>query len=137
MKKTFFLFLLSSILAGCSNNNFNNNNPYLPNYTFSIEINTDLPSYSNLKYVSNAVYYQNAGVRGIYIFNNGSGFNAFDAACPNQQLSNCSTMTLNGINLICPCDSENYNLFTGQSTLQYPLKQYRVQVNGPVIHVYN
>jgi nitrite reductase/ring-hydroxylating ferredoxin subunit len=97
----------------------------------------NLPAYSNLQYASNAVYYASVG-KGIYIFNTGSGYNAFDAAF-NQALSSCSTMTLKGINVVCPCDSTEYSLFTGlsQTGLQYPLKQYRVEVNGTNLRVYN
>jgi nitrite reductase/ring-hydroxylating ferredoxin subunit len=97
----------------------------------------NLPAYSNLKYASNAVFYAGVGAKGIYVFNTGSGYNAFDAACPNQVISSCSTMTLKGINVVCPCDDTEYSLFTGQGKLQYPLKQYRVEVNGNVLRVYN
>lgn len=137
MKKFILLFLTAALFFSCSDNGFNNNNPYLPNYTFSVNINMNLPQYSNLKFVSNAVYYELAGVKGIYIFNSGSGYNAFDAACPNQAISSCSKMTLNGINLVCPCDNEEYSLFTGQGKLQYPLKQYRVEAMGNTLRVYN
>ena len=137
MRKYIFLLLILALSLSCNDNGFNNNNPYLPNYTFVVDINMNLPLYSNLQYVSNAVYYPNAGIRGIYIFNTGNGYNAFDAACPNQPLTDCSTMTIDGINLICPCDSEEYSLFTGQGSLQYPLKQYRVDVNGTSLRVYN
>ena len=54
----------------------------------------NLPAYSNLQYVSNGIYYSGAGVKGFVVFNTGSGYNAFDAACPNQALSSCSTMTI-------------------------------------------
>ena len=137
MKKYFLLLIAIPLFSGCSPTNFNNQNPFLPNYTFSIDINMDLPSYSNLQYPSNAVFYTGQGVRGIYIFNTGSGYNAFDGACPNQALGACSTMTLKGINLVCPCDSKEYSLYTGQGGLQYPLKQYRVEVNGNTLRVYN
>lgn len=138
MKKTSLILLLTILLYSCSDN-FSNNNPYIPNYTFSTTINLNLAQFSNLKYVSNAVYIDQPGVgaRGIYVFNTGSGYNAFDAACPNQALSDCSTLTLNGINVVCPCDKEEYSLFSGQGTLKYPLKQYRVEVNNNIIRVYN
>jgi nitrite reductase/ring-hydroxylating ferredoxin subunit len=64
-------------------------------------------------------------------------YNAFDAACPNQVISSCSTMTLKGINVLCPCDGNEYSLFTGQGGSEYPLKQYRVEVNGNVLRIYN
>lgn len=138
MKKYLLFLLFFTAIFSCNNNGFNNKNPYLPNYTFTIDINTNLPAYSNLKFVSNAIYYANAGVRGIFVFNTGNGYNAFDAACPNQALGSCSTMTINGINAVCPCDSAEYSLFTGQSAgKQYPLKQYRIEISGNNIRVYN
>jgi nitrite reductase/ring-hydroxylating ferredoxin subunit len=143
MKKHLLLLLAFSVLCSCNENTFNNNNPYLPNYTFSIDINTNLPSFSNLKFASNAVFTPEVGVRGIIIFNTGSGYTAFDAACPNQALSSCSTMTIKGINALCSCDDSEYSLFTGQcigtkcTGKQYAMKQYRVEVKGNVISVYN
>lgn len=137
MKKSLLLLLLLPLLMGCSDNGFNNNNPFLPNYSFTVELNMNLPAYSNLKFISNAIYYSSVGVRGIYVFNTGSGYTAFDAACPNQAISSCSTMTLKGINVLCPCDDTEYSLFTGQGGKPYPLKQYRVEVNGNILRVYN
>jgi hypothetical protein len=46
-------------------------------------------------------------------------------------------MTIKGINAVCPCDSKEYNLFTGQGGLQYPLKQYRVEVIGNILRIFN
>lgn len=150
MKKISLILLVSILIFSCSDN-FRNKNPYLPDYTFSITIDTHLPSYTNLQYVSNAVYISapgKIGVKGIYVFNTGSGYNAFDAACPNQALSDCSTTTFKSLDskdplktdkttVVCPCDEEEYSLFSGQGKLQYPLKQYRVEVNKNIIRVYN
>jgi nitrite reductase/ring-hydroxylating ferredoxin subunit len=139
--KKYMLFAFFVIFMGCDRENFNNNNPYLPNYSFAYNINMNLPQYSSLQFPSNAVYINagNTGVRGVFVFNTGSGYVAFDAACPNQALSNCSTMTLNGINVICPCDNVSYSLFSGQAPgMQYPLKQYRVeQLDNFNLRVYN
>ncbi|WP_333693159.1 Rieske (2Fe-2S) protein [Flavobacterium sp.] len=139
MKKIILLLSLSLLLGSCDDSGFNNNNPYIPNFSFSIDINTNLPSYSSLQFASNGVYISQsgAGVRGLLVFNTGSGYTAFDAACPNQPLTSCSTLVINGINAICPCDDESYSLFTGLGNLQYPLKRYRVEVIGPIIRVYN
>ena len=138
MKKYFFLLVFVALFFGCSPDKVSNKNPYLPNYTFTIDINMNLPAYSDLKYVSNAIYYPNQGAgRGLFVFNTGSGYVAFDAACPNQAISACSTMAIKGIYAVCGCDNKEYNLFTGQSDLQYPMKQYRVQVNGTTLRVYN
>ena len=139
MKKYFLLLIAFPMLFSCSTNSTNNNNPNLPNYSVNLDINMNLPQYSNLKFMSNAVYISGQGVRGIIVFNNsGTTYNAFDAACPNQALSSCSTMTVNGIYAVCACDNAEYSLFSGQSTgKQYPLKQYRVEVNGNLLHVFN
>jgi len=139
MKKFVLLFIVSGFFFGCESERFNNFNPNIPNYTFTLDINTNLPLYSSLQFPGNAVYISqgNAGVRGIIVFNTGSGYNAFDAACPNQALSSCSTMEISGTNAICPCDEESYNLFTGLGNLDYPMKRYRTEVNGTIVRVYN
>jgi hypothetical protein len=56
----------------------------LPNYTFTIDI-LELARLLNLQYPSNAIYYAGQGMR-FYVFNTGSGYNAFEAACPIQKL---------------------------------------------------
>jgi nitrite reductase/ring-hydroxylating ferredoxin subunit len=143
-KKKLLLFIALSALFSCNDSNFSNNNPYLPNYSFSIPINTNLPVFSDLKFPANAVFTPEVGVRGIIIFNTGSGYTAFDAACPNQTLSDCSTMTIKGGTIaVCSCDEAEYSLFSGQcigtkcTGKQYAMKQYRVEVSGSVIRVYN
>lgn len=140
MEKNIFLLLIFFVLSGCSTNSPNNNNPYLPNYAVNVEIN--LRFYPNLKFMSNAVYIPNQDdpkFPGIIVFNNsGTTYNAFDAACPNQALSACSTMTIKGIMTVCPCDNAEYSLFSGQSKGKtYPMKQYRVEVKGDMLRVYN
>ncbi|ESU23124.1 hypothetical protein FEDK69T_12740 [Flavobacterium enshiense DK69] len=140
MKRYFYLILLTAItFIGCHKDDGpNNNNPYLPNYTVNLQVNMNLPGYSQLLVPGNGAYIDGNGVRGIIIFYTGSGYNAFDAACPNQSLSSCSTMTIDGINAICSCDEKKYNLFDGRARdMQYPMKQYRTSVSNNVIHVYN
>ena len=149
MKKYFFLWLFIPLFLGCSSDKVNNKNPYLPNYGFTIDINMNLPAYYSLKDPINAIYYSGNGVRGIFIFNTGSGYSAFDAACPNQPLSDCSTMSFKKLDpvdplkidkttVVCSCDNAEYSLFSGQSKgKEYPLKQYRVEVNGTILRVYN
>jgi nitrite reductase/ring-hydroxylating ferredoxin subunit len=137
MKKSVWLSVLFLIFFSCSDNGPINTNPFIPNYTFTVDVNMNLPSYSKLLYPSNAVYYAGKGVKGLIIFNTGSGYNAFDAACPNQTPSTCSPMTIDGIDAVCSCDNKTYSLFSGQGSLQYPMKQYRVEVNGNVLRIYN
>jgi nitrite reductase/ring-hydroxylating ferredoxin subunit len=137
MKKSVWLSVLFLVFLSCSDNGPINTNPFIPNYTFTVDINMNLPLYSNLQYPSNSIYYAGKGVKGLIIFNTGSGYNAFDAACPNQTPSTCSPMTIDGIDAVCSCDNKTYSLFSGQGSLQYPMKQYRVEVNGNVLRIYN
>ena len=141
MKKIFLLIAIAFFLSCDKDNNVNDNNPYLPNYPFNIQLNLALPEYNSLNFVSNPVYVNvaGAGIRGLIVMKTGEGmYVAFDRACPNQNLSSCSTMIINGINAICPCDDKEYSLFTGQSAgMQYPMKQYRAQLNGNYVVVTN
>lgn len=143
MKRFFCLLVLFLATLSCEkDNNNNNNNPYLPNYSFDVTLNMSFPQYSSLAFPSNAVYVNvaGAGIRGVIVFNAGSGnYLAYDAACPNQALSDCSTMTINGINAKCACDEASYSLFTGLAAeKQYAMKTYRVQViDETTIKIYN
>ena len=143
MKKYIVFYLFIIVLFGCNKDDgVNNNNVFLPNFPVDITINLNLPEYNNLQFVSNAVYINNgvAGIRGVFVFNAGSdNYLAFDAACPNQALTDCSTMTINGIKALCACDGAEYSFFTGQSAGKlYPMKQYRVQkINSTTLKVYN
>jgi nitrite reductase/ring-hydroxylating ferredoxin subunit len=137
-----FLTLITTLIACNRDNDAIQQNPYLPDYNFEITLNLNLPQYNNLQFPSNGVFIDAAGVgiRGIFVFNAGSGnFTAFDAACPNQALQSCSTMTLNGIMAVCPCDNAEYSLFTGLANgKQYSLKPYRIQViNSTTLNTFN
>ena len=140
VKKIVFFLVAISCLS-CHKDSFNNDNPYLPNYSFSMDVNKNLPTYSDLQYASRAVkvYPANGPTKGVIVFNTGSGYNAYDGGCPNQSLTSCSTLSISGINAVCQCDNAIYNLFTGQCPGKtYPLKAYRVDVvSNDVIRVYN
>jgi len=139
-KSVILIAVVSIGFSGCNKDKVNNNNPYLADYNFSFQINMNLPLYSNLQFAGNSVKVDEfgAGNRGIIVFNSGSGFYAFDGACPNQALSSCSTLIVSGSTATCPCDDAIYSLFNGQAPgKEYPLKQYRTEVNGTTIIVSN
>lgn len=140
MKKILLIVFMLVFVTGCDKDGANNDNPYLPNYAFNVDVNRSLPLYNSLNFAGNAVKVNiaGAGIRGLIVINTGTGILAYDGACPNQDLTSCSTLTLNGIEAVCPCDSAIYNLYTGQSPgKQYPLKQYRTEVIGSVVRIYN
>jgi nitrite reductase/ring-hydroxylating ferredoxin subunit len=139
MKKIFLLLILIPIIFGCDDGSVNNSNPNIPTYPVNLQINMNLPDYSTLQYPSNHIKNYSQGARGIVVFNTGSGYVAFDLACPNQPFNTCtSSMTINGIEAKCGCDNTVYNLYTGLSAGQpYPMKQYRVAVNGNILNITN
>lgn len=143
MKRFFLLLIIVFLSISCSKDSVNNNNPYLPTYRFtSSAINLNLPLNSPLLSPGNPITYYEAGVgiQGkIFIMYTGSMYVAFDAVCPNQSITGCSSMDLSGIKAICPCDNAEYSLFTGQSPeKEYPMIQYRVEQLSPTtIRVYN
>lgn len=107
-----FLFLLLS----CSSDS-TNRNPYLQEVSFRFELNLNLPLYSNLKTIGNPVYVPNAGVgtRGAFVIKSSlDSYYAFEASCPNHAPNDCSTMTIDGQNVVCSCEGYTYSLFTGQ-----------------------
>jgi nitrite reductase/ring-hydroxylating ferredoxin subunit len=138
--KRYFLIIVSLIALSCHKDNVINENPYLPNYSFSTVINTSLPSYNNLQFPSNPVLVTvaGAGIKGIIIMKVGTNdYRAYEASCPNQYPSDCTQLTINGINAKCPCDNVEYSLYTGVGSGQYPLKPYKIEVSGANLRVYN
>lgn len=141
--KYYFYLLLLVIITSCSTNSVDNRNcRFLLNVGVSVNINMSLPQYSQLQFISNSVYISNAGNAGIIVTNTGSGYLAWDASDPNHAPSSCSVLTVSGLNATCVCgDSNTYSLVTGQalgnSDLQCPLKNYRVEQNGNSLLVYN
>ena len=104
MKNVILFLFFISVLPGCDKEDFRNQNPYLPNYNFSIDINMDLPSNSPLNFPSNPIriFQPGIGINGIIVMNTGSGFTAWEVTCPNQPITECSKLDLNRINAKCP-----------------------------------
>lgn len=139
MKKLFLLLIL--FVISCSKDKVINDNPYIQNYSFSTIINTSLPLYSQLEFAGNPVLIDGAGIglKGIIVMKVGTNdYRSFEASCPNQYPSDCTKLSINGINAKCACDGKEYSLYTGLGVgVQYPLKQYRVEVLGANLRVYN
>ena len=145
MRRLWNLFLCVLLFA-CSNDR-TNRNPYLQEIGFHYEINLNLPLYSPLTNTGNAIYIGNqaVGTRGVFVINTGfNQFMAWEASCPNHAPNSCSTMELNGQNVICSCDEYEYSLFTGQQLNRpddgnryYDLLFYRTTYSGNIVVVSN
>jgi len=131
--------LFINLLSGCSKNT-TYNNPYLEDVHFSIEINMDLPEYAPLHYANNSVLVQNVGIKGVIIFYTGNSYQAFEASDPNHYPSDCSQMQPNQFTCQCPCEDNQYSLYTGQiieGDGTYSLKAYHVSQYGNTLRISN
>lgn len=145
MNRILGIFLLICLLS-CTNDR-SNRNPFLQEIGFRFDLNLNLPLFSPLTTIGNAVYINNPGVgtRGVFVVNSGIGqFRAFEASCPNHAPNSCSTMELNGTSVVCPCENYQYSLFTGQflnldqeEGRFFDLLEYRATSSGNTITISN
>ena len=138
-----FCALVLFVCMGCSkDNNSDPNCNFLVNLNVAVSLNLNLSQYNQLTFPNNPVYVPNEGNGGIILNNTGTGFVAFDAADPNHVFSNCSVLSISGLEGVCGCNEANkYSLFTGQpledSELRCGLKAYFVEINGNTLFVSN
>lgn len=145
MRSFFSLFLLL-LLISCSSDS-TNRNPFLQEVGFRFDLDLNLPLYTNLNTIGNPVYVGNSGVgtRGAFVIKSSlDTFFAFEASCPNHAPNNCSTMNIEGQNVVCSCEGYTYSLFTGQQldrpedgNRYYDLLFYRATQNGNVVTISN
>ncbi len=144
--KRFFSCVLMIFLISCESDG-TNRNPFLQEVGFRFDLNLNLPLYSGLNTIGNPVYVGNNGVgtRGAFVIKSSlDSFFAFEASCPNHAPNNCSTMTIDGQNVICSCEDYTYSLFTGQQldrpndgNRYYDLLFYRATQSGNVVTISN
>lgn len=146
--RRFFGFVLLTILLSCDSDS-TNRNPFLQEVSFRFDLNLNLPLYSGLNTIGNPVYVGNNGVgtRGAFVMKSGlSGtqFVAFEASCPNHAPNSCSTMEIDGQNVVCSCEGYTYSLFTGQQldrpddgNRYYDLLFYRATQSGNTVIISN
>ena len=90
------LILILNFIS-CSKNEINKN-PYLHEVSFEKVINLNLPQYDNLNFNGGALYLNSGGIKGLILFNFNNQIFAWEASCPNQYPSSCSTMEIEGYN---------------------------------------
>lgn len=143
MKKLLSILLLLPILLACDKDSDRRNvNPFLPDYSFSVSINTNLAQYAGLRTPMNpvAVDIGGAGISGLIVMKiSDTDYRAWEASCPNQYPQPCSKMTFEPAASECKCSCENfkYNLITGLGPGAYTMKPYRYEIQGEVVRIYN
>ena len=143
---TIRLLFIGILVLSCSNDE-GSGNPFIADINFSFDINLNLPLYSPLTNIGNAVYVGNAGVgvRGVFVINTGFDlFRSFEASCPNHAPNSCSTMESTGQVATCSCEDYEYNLLTGQQLNRpddgqqyYDMVEYRAVKSGDTVIISN
>ena len=137
MRKLFLLFLLTTFLS-CEKNETND---ILPDISFNVTVNLNLPQYIDLQ-VPSGWTYTNGAIQGIIIQNTGIGnppFKAFERACPNYD---CTVpMTFDGsLKLKCSCDNSEYSIYDGSPQTagnSHFAREYRVTKSGSTLNITN
>ncbi len=87
MKTLLVTSLMFLFLVSCSKNNVNNNNPFLPDYSFDTgnAINTALPQFTDLQFSGIYIILGSPyGINGTVISRIGDSFSAFELTDPNH-----------------------------------------------------
>lgn len=142
MKNILLYLSLFFLLLACSGSDDNyQNNPNLPNVNVRFQLNLSFPEYNDLQFPGNSYAVYNHGVKGVVIYNiNNSQYVAFELSDPNHPPSSCSAMTVNGVIASCGCDTNKYNVITGELSEgegPYTMRPYRVRRSGNILEIFN
>lgn len=141
--RKFSTLIVMIAFLGCQDDDNVRQNPFLVDISFQVQLNTNLPQYSQLNFAQNAVLVPNAGLRGVVVYHQGNEqYRAWELSDPNHSPSDCSRMRLDGTQLTCPCsdDENSYDIILGLPLMgegEYGLKSYRVNRSGDIITVSN
>lgn len=135
------LIVLTLIIFSCEKSN-DNDNPFIPDVRFEKIINVNLPFYNDLKYNGGSFYINGLGVKGVILFNLNDNIIAWEASCPNEKPSDCSTMEIKGLQAECKCNSNLYSLANGQplkinTNNSFPMVPYFTEKSGNSLRIYN
>lgn len=109
----------------------------IPDVPVLLEINLDL--HNELRVPGNSTFFR-GGYGGIIVYCEDNGYYyAFDAACTNEISPSCH-LDISGISATCPCCQSQFILLGGyisKGPATAPLKQYKTNLLGNVLRVYN
>lgn len=140
MKNIIIAILFLFLLGSCSSDDFFIESPYLPYAPVDIEINLNDPHFRILKEYEGAVFLDDgySGVLGVVIFNSGAGYRAYEAACPNHAVRDCSTLQFDGNLLYCVCENVDFSMHSGNALNGgYRLREYSVQTYRNTLTIHN
>ncbi|MBN1338411.1 MAG: hypothetical protein JXA03_03760 [Bacteroidales bacterium] len=135
-----WFFILAGIVlhSGCKKDNGSEGD--IPNVYVNFTL---YPNSLNYIAVSNYIYVNNQGYRGIIVFRTDLyTFMAYERTCPFDPGNDCAQVEVEPSNItaVDSCCMTQYNLingsaFSGPGTL--PLKQYKTSFDGDILIIYN
>lgn len=140
IKNLIVLIILSFVLFGCSKDD----EQIVPYVKVNISVNLDLPQFTALSSVNNAVIYPNEGYNhnGVIIYRNSlDEFTAFDATCP-KHIETKTAVVLDGGagsgQAKCPNCSTVYYFFNyAYPSKGNPLRRYSLTKSGNMLYINN
>lgn len=148
MKVSLLLVLVLLVFSpACKRNNATENIPTGP---VSLTIDLNLPSNTHLNSVGNFSYFT-GGIKGVIVIHDfDDNWYAFERTCAFEPLNECSKiwMDTQSLQLKCGgylsgkfqncCDSKYiFNGFPVKGPARGRLAQYKLQINGNIVYVYN
>tara|TARA_B100000768_G_C11010186_1_gene261648 strand:- start:69 stop:518 length:450 start_codon:yes stop_codon:yes gene_type:complete len=137
MKLTFYILISILFLANC-----NTKEDYIQEVYVNINIDLNLPEYSDLQVSGNALFIE-GGVEGIIIYHGvGKDYKVYDRNCSYEPSLSCSFIdSINSGIAYCGCCSSAFLLSNNASVLNspalLPLKTYNWSLSGSQMHISN
>jgi len=107
--KKFTVLLISFFLFNCANNSVVNS--CFSGVVMNETINLSNPQFIDIQVPGGYTYVSLGGRNLLIIRRTDSSFKAYDRQCPERDCS--SSMTFDGLKLICPCSDKEYNSLNG------------------------
>jgi len=136
--KNFLFIVLFITLSSCGADE--EENSFLPNQVVNVQINMNL--YPELQIIGNSLELdQNiGGIKGLIIYNTGTGYVAFDRACPHIALQECAKMNIEGMYMVCGCDNKRFQIIDGapeDGNIQHAARAYIATKTGNILYIRN
>lgn len=117
----------------------------IPNVLVNEYVYLNNPSSQPINFIGGWIEHQ-GGYAGLVIYRRyGNGDSndwvAYEQACPDHYAEDCGVLTVEeDLYLQCPCDDTQFLMFDGsvvEGNSTYPLVQYRIDLEGNVLHITN
>ena len=137
MRFIFIIIFSIFLLLSCDSNN-----DYIKDVYVNIDINLNLPEYSNVNTIGNSIFIEggNAGII-IYRFSLNE-YKIYDRKCSYEPSLECSYIdSVNSVIAYCGCCTSAFLLDQDGTAINtpalLPLKQYNYTLNNQILYIFN